>query len=156
MNDCVQACCQPTRVKASDCVHNYTTKTGNSHMLMCFICFAGIKLLSVEPVLPFSFLFGTANFFSLRTIFLSTQSVSLLRKLVFSRTIPMPGTQLMLLPQQFLYWSKWKLTCCQGGLTQLQMTSTPICLVSQSTACPLLVLPGFDMVRLLLSHATVH
>ena len=67
----------------------------------------------------------------------------------------MPGTQLMLLPQQFLYWSKSKLTYCQGGLTQLQMTSTPICLVSQSTACPLLVLLCFDMLCLLLSEATL-
>ena len=55
-NDCIQACCQPTRVTGSDRVHNYVTKTGDSHMLSRFICFAGIKCRTSASFF-FSFLY---------------------------------------------------------------------------------------------------
>ena len=37
-NDCVQACCQPVRVTARDCVHNCVTKTGDSCMWTHSVC----------------------------------------------------------------------------------------------------------------------
>ena len=42
-NDCIQACCKPARVTASDCVRYYATKMGDSYMWTHSIHFAGIR-----------------------------------------------------------------------------------------------------------------
>ena len=56
-NDCIQACCQPTRVTSSKCVQNYETTTGNSLVWTCSVCFTGIWCRTETSVSISSLLF---------------------------------------------------------------------------------------------------
>ena len=74
---------------SSSCVHNYATTMGDSHARMHFIFWTGI-CCGTKISAPCWFVFCTLGFFSLQTIFFSTESVLLPWKYVFSQAVPMP------------------------------------------------------------------
>ena len=91
----VQACCQTTRVTASDCSQLHNQDAQYPHIWMCSVCFTAIQCGTKTGASFFFsfFFFCTADFFSPQTIFffLHRKSVSLPQKLAFSWTIPMPA-----------------------------------------------------------------
>ena len=124
-NDCIQACCQPARVTASDCVHNYVTKTSDSRMWTHSVCFAGIPCRTKTGACFFSSFLCIAHFI-INNVFFHGKSFRCRVNLCFRGQFPcLPIVRPPQNQTEMVLKKRWSLVRFSGMDTGTSYTGTP-------------------------------